>query len=158
MKPFLSPQITCRIFNSGDRVIPTIDDQRCALNILDAMALRLWFMLEGTDEDSRPIRYDWYSGATGASDEQLYATAVRAQEILRSELRLEGIFQPDHASLVQRYFTESMTAAPIFKIQILEPMQELPLPKGELYGAIPGFFLIRESDGLRIVGVLQAGG
>jgi hypothetical protein len=158
MKPFLSRQIVCRIFNSGDRVIPEIDDERCALNILDTMALREWFLLEGTDEYSRPIRYDWYNERQGVSDEQLYDVAVRAHETLRSELRAEGIFEPDHASLVQRYFVESMTAAPIFKVQILEPIPELPLPKEELYGVLPGLFLIRESEGVRVVGVLQAGG
>lgn len=41
LKTFISSHVVCRAYYSGERLIPSIDDERCALNMLDSIALGL---------------------------------------------------------------------------------------------------------------------
>ena len=84
--------------------------------------------------------------------------ARRRHEILRSELRDAGMFEPEHAARGQRYFREALAAAPILKVNVSQPNLEFPLPEGELYLLPLPLFLIREGQELHVIGTMLGGG
>jgi hypothetical protein len=158
-KPILSSKIVCRVYSSGERLIPAIDEQRCALNLIDSIALDLWFQVEGIDDNAGPLLYDWYKeGPEGTTQEQLMEVARRRHEVLHRELREAGMFEPEHTASMKQYLRGGLAGAPIVKLKVSKSIKEFPLPIGELYMSPLGFFLIREGDELRIIGVLLAGG
>jgi hypothetical protein len=158
LKPLLSSRVTCRLYYSGERRLPNIDDQRCASLYLDMMTLVSWVTIEGTQGETLP-GLDWYSSPRAVPDEQAMAVALRTLDVLRSELRGAGMFEREHSSRIQQVLRAQIAALPIARVTINESRPSLPLPKGDLYmiGA-PPIFLIREGRELRIVGVFLGGG
>jgi hypothetical protein len=159
LSPFLSSRLVCRVFYSGERVMPSIDDQRCALSILEDIALLYWYYLESTDDEL----FVFLKEPDGATDKQLLEMALRRHQILRDELRDAGMFQTEHSSRIQQYLSAMLAASPVVKVKVTENDLDFPLPKGEMYAigypSIPfPLFLIREGEELRIIGVFVGGG
>lgn len=157
LRPFLSSRVVCRIYYSGERRIPSIDQQRCAMYLLDSFALSLWFQVESFDGYRGQTGLDWYDEPRGASEEVMVAVAARRHEVLREELRNAGMFEREHLARIQQYFRSVMVVMPA-KLKVTLPSREFPLPQGDLYMLPLPFFLIREGQGLRIAGAFQAGG
>jgi hypothetical protein len=159
LKPILSSRVICRLYYSGERQLPTIEDPRCAALVLDSNALAMWFYMEGTGDISWPL-FDWSSSRERAPDEQRIAAPLRALEALRSELRGAGMFEPEHSARLQQSLRAMTAALPIARVTIVESASVFPLPKGDLYliNAPYPIFLIREGRELRIAGVFLAGG
>jgi len=158
LRPFLSPRIACRIYYSGERRIPSIDEQRCALNLLDSTGLAEWFRLEMDVEKSGRLFFDWFEERKGLSDDQWLGLAVRSQDAFRNELRDAGLLAGEHGDLVMKYLLAA--TRPIVKVVVETPEPDIPLAKGTYYmlgNSLPIFFA-REGGSLRLVCVLMAGG
>jgi hypothetical protein len=155
--PFLSSRVVCRIYYSGERRIPSIDDRRCAMYFLDSLALSLWLQAERTGGFRGLPGLDWYDEPTGAPDEVRVALTLRRHEVLREEFRRAGMFEPEHLARMQQYFRAVLIVPPA-KFSITRPSRELPLPSGDMYMLPLPMFLIREGQQLRVVGAFQGGG
>ena len=157
LKPLFSSKLVCRLYDSGEPVMPSRDNQSCALDLLDTIALAMWFQMEASDGEPPQIVTPFSEFSKITSDEERIALAARTLDIFRQELRRAGLFEPQHASRVQRYYVDLLSNLAITKLKSTGENQALPLPKGDLFMLGP-LFLIREDAKLKIVGVFMAGG
>jgi hypothetical protein len=162
---FLHPGVVCRIINSGEQSIPTIQPRRCLASVLDDLALQAWLSLES--EDISSVADLQFTQPYRASDEERMVHSLRRREVLRNELRRAGMLDGEHAVRVQQYLQRTETTMPIMRVRLPENVpsevdQFFPEFKGKtvyVVGSLNSMLCFtREGTELRLLGYVMVGG
>jgi hypothetical protein len=158
-EPFLSSRLFCRVFTRDGRGLPSTDDRRCALVLLESLSILSWHALEGLGRN--PSLYPLFNSNpryASLSDEAHVLLIRRVNEVLLDELTSAGMLDPEHSTRVQDDL-HRLAAGWIAEVTVERggSTGPLPLPTGILYvfARLPiTLFLTAEEGQLRVRGVL----